>query len=77
MLSHHNNHLTALCGLAAASDVEEEREREFFLGGGGGGALMRLDSDNSRTVQCSTDGSPATPHRFALSVRHRLRAHSV
>ena len=33
LLSPHNNHLTALCGLAAASDVEGERERE---GGGGG-----------------------------------------
>ena len=28
LLSHHNNHLTALCDLAAASDVEEGRERE-------------------------------------------------
>ena len=31
LLSHNNNRLTALCGLAAASDVEGERE-----GGGGG-----------------------------------------
>ena len=48
-LSHNNNHLTAPCGLAAASDVEAEREK-----GGGGGKLMRLDSDQSRTLQCST-----------------------
>ena len=34
-LSHNNNHLTAPCGLAAASDVEAEREKG---GGGGGGA---------------------------------------
>ena len=34
LLSHQNNHLTALCGLAAASDVEGERER----GWGGGEA---------------------------------------
>ena len=27
LLSHNNNHLTAPCGLAAASDVEGERER--------------------------------------------------
>ena len=33
LLSHNNNHLTASCGLAAASKVEGERER----GGGGGG----------------------------------------
>ena len=33
LLSHNNNHLTALCDLAAASDVGEERERE--RGGGG------------------------------------------
>ena len=32
-LSHNNNHLTAPCGLAAASDVEAERERK--VGGGG------------------------------------------
>ena len=32
--------------MAAASDVEGERKR----GGGGGGKLMRLDSDQSRTV---------------------------
>ena len=31
LLSHNNNHLTAPCGLAAASDVARERER----GGGG------------------------------------------
>ena len=35
MLSHHNNHLTALCGLAAASDLKGERERENFGWGGG------------------------------------------
>ena len=51
LLSHNNNHLTAPCGLAAASDVEEERERE---GGGGGGRLMRLDTDQSRTLQRNT-----------------------
>ena len=36
LLSHNNNHLTAPCGLAAASDVGGERERKG--GGGGGGA---------------------------------------
>ena len=49
LLSHNNNHLTAPCGLAAASDVGGERERK----GGGGGGLMRLDSDQSRTLHRS------------------------
>ena len=43
LLSHNNNHLTAPCGLAAASDVEGERKR-------GGGRLIRLDSDQSRAT---------------------------
>ena len=39
LLSHNNNHLTAPCGLAAASDVqvERERDRQTERGGGGGG----------------------------------------
>ena len=48
LLSHNNNHLTAPCGLAAASDVGGDTERK-----GGGGALMRLDSDQSRTLHRS------------------------
>ena len=53
LLSHNNNHLTAPCGLAAASNVEEERERRE-RGWGGGGRLMRLDTDQSRTLQRNT-----------------------
>ena len=58
LLSHNNNHLTAPCGLAAASDVEGERER----------GLMRLDSDQSRTLQRNTlmdlpSLLPALPYR--------------
>ena len=38
---------------------------------------MRLDSEQSRTLQRNTlNGSPITPPRFALSVRHRVRAHT-
>ena len=38
---------------------------------------MRLDSDQSRTLQSNTfNGSPITPPRFALLVRHRVRAHT-
>ena len=38
---------------------------------------MRLDSDQSRTLQRNTlNGSSITPPRFALSVRHRVRAHT-
>ena len=44
----------------------KERERE--RGGGGG-----LNSDQSRNYNIS----PITPPRFALSVRHRVRAHTV
>ena len=69
LLSHHNNHFTALYGLAAASDVDGERG-----GRGGGGGLIRLDIDQSRTLQCST---LMDPPRLALSVCHRVRTHSV
>ena len=39
---------------------------------------MRLESDQSRTLQRNTlmNPSPITPPRFALSVRHRVRAHT-
>ena len=42
--------------------------------GRGGGGLMWLDSDQSRTLQCST---LMDPPRLALSVCHRVRTHSV
>ena len=77
LLSHNNNHLTAPCGLAAASDVES---------GGGGGEAHAAGQWPTPSGQWPilyitmqhTDGSPnpITP-RFALSVRHRVRAHSV
>ena len=59
-------------GLGAASDVEGERERG---GGGGGGELMRLDSDQSRTLHRSTmmDLSPllpASPYRSVTECAH-------
>ena len=74
LLSHHNNHLTALCGLVAASDVEGGRERER-----GGGKLMRLDSDQSRTVQRSTlvDLPPllsALPYRCVTDCAQSVRS---
>ena len=70
LLSHHNNHLTALCGLAAACDVERERER---------GELMRLDSDQSRTIQRSTLVDlppllPALPYRSVTDCAHSVRS---
>ena len=69
-------HCAVPCGLAAASDVEAERERCVCVCVcGGGGGLMRLDSD--QITMLHTDGSPTTPPRFALSVRHRVPAHTV
>ena len=93
LLSHNNNHLTAPCGLAAASDVEgererggereregererdREREREREGGGEGGGRLMRLDSDQSRTLQRNTLMDlppllPAFPYRSSTECAH-------
>ena len=72
LLSHHNNHSTALYGLAAASDVEGERERE-------GGKLMRLGGDQSRTVQRSTLVDlppllPALPYRSVTDCAHSVRS---
>ena len=71
LLSHNNNHFTAPCGLAAASDVEGERER------GGGGRLMRLDSDQSRTLQRNTlmdlpSLLPALPSRSFTECAHTV-----
>ena len=43
LLSHNNNHSTAPCGLAAASNVDK-----------GGGGSMPLDSDQSGKLQRST-----------------------
>ena len=69
LLSHNNNHLTAPCGLAAASDVEVERDR------GVGGGLMRLDSDQSRTLERNTlmdlpSLLPALPYRSVTECAH-------
>ena len=74
LLSHHNNHLTALCGLAAASSVEGEREAQRERG-----KLMRLDSDQSRTVQRSILVDlppllPALPYRFVTDCAHSVRS---
>ena len=71
LLSHHNNHLTAFYGLAAASDVDGER--------GGGGELMRLGGDQSRTVQRSTLVDlppllPALPYRSVTDFAHSVRS---
>ena len=69
----HNNHLTALCGLAAASDVEGETEREREGGRRGKAhAAGQLPIPYSKTQH--SGGSPTTPPPFALSVRYRLRA---
>ena len=71
LLSHNNNHLTAPCGLAAASDIEGERER-----GGGGRRLMRLDSDQSCTLQQRNTLMdlpsllPALPYRSVTECAH-------
>ena len=78
LLSHNNNHLTAPCGLAAASNVEREKEK-----GGGGGEAHAAGQWPTPSGQWPipyittqhTDGSPITP-RFALSVRHRVLAHT-
>ena len=71
LLSHNNNHLTVPCGLAAASDVEGERE-----GGGGGERLMRLDSDQCRTLQRNTlmdlPSLPALPYRPVTECAHTV-----
>ena len=77
-LSHNNNHLTAPCGLAAASDVEAEREKGGG-GGGGGGSLCGWTVTNPvhyNAAHWITDRSPTTPPRFALSVRYRVCAHT-
>ena len=74
LLSHNNSHLTAPRGLTAASDVEVEREREG--GGGGGGAHAAGQWPIPYITTQHTDGSPITPPRFALSVRHRVRTHT-
>ena len=78
--SHNNNHLTAPCGLAAASDVKR-RERE------GGERLMRLDNDQrpldsyqSRTLQRNTlmdlPSVPALPYRSVTECAHSVAAHT-
>ena len=74
LLSHHNNHLTAFYGLAAASNVEGERERERERE-----KLMLLDSDQSYTVQHSKLVDllpllPALPYRSVTDCAHSVRS---
>ena len=80
LLCHNNNDLTAPCGLVAASNVEAERER-LGGGGGGGGRFMRLDSDQSCTLQRSTLMDlppllPALPYRSDTECAH-TSMHSI
>ena len=63
LLSHHNNHSTALYGLAAASDVYGEK-------GGEAHAAGRWPIPYSTTQHIGE--SPTSPPRFALSVRYKI-----
>ena len=72
LLSHNNNHLTAPCGLAAASDVEGERE-----GGRGEAHGAGQCNDQSRTLQRNTlmdlpSLLPALPYLSVTECAHTV-----
>ena len=69
LLSHHNNHLSALYGLAAASDVKGERERER----GGAHAAGQYIAQRSTLVDLPPL-LPALPYRSVTDCAHSVRS---